>query len=116
MLTGDFSFTASPAVVLEYKDVLKRPGILGSTPWLSESEVDQVLDAICLRAAPALPWFRVRPLLDDPKDDLYVECALAGGANLIVTSDKAFGHPALRAFGIRSVTARQFIVQEGTMR
>jgi predicted nucleic acid-binding protein len=40
MLTGELPFAASPAVVLEYEDVLKRPGMLGPNPAISPQEVD----------------------------------------------------------------------------
>jgi predicted nucleic acid-binding protein len=32
LLTRRFPFALSPAMVLEYEDVLKRPGLLGPTP------------------------------------------------------------------------------------
>src|SRR5215212_10164226 len=75
MVAGELSFAVSPAVVLEYEALLKRPGIFGANPWISGREVDQVLDAICGNAMPVSPWFRLRPLLKDANDDLYVECA-----------------------------------------
>ncbi|WP_426125023.1 PIN domain-containing protein [Pararhizobium sp. PWRC1-1] len=71
MISGDVSFSVSPAVALEYEDVLKRPGILGEKAWLSHSEIDAVLDAVFARAKLVSPWFRFRPFLNDPKDDLY---------------------------------------------
>jgi predicted nucleic acid-binding protein len=69
ILTGHFSFAASPAVIMEYEDVLKRPEILGPKPWIAAEGIDRILDAICARAIPSLPWFRFRPFLNDPKDD-----------------------------------------------
>lgn len=109
MLTGELPFAASPAVVLEYEDVLKRPGMLGPNPAISPQEVDQVLDMICARAVPALPWFRFRAFLNDPKDDLYVECALAAGARTIVTDDRHFRHPAVPAFGLTAIKAGDYV-------
>ena len=109
MLTGELPFAASPAVVLEYEDVLKRPGILGSNPAISSQEIDQVLDMICDLAVPSLPWFRFRPFLNDPKDDLYVECALAVGAGIIVTDDRHFNHPAVPVFGLTAFEAGDFV-------
>ena len=93
MLDGTVPFAASPAVILEYEDVLKRHGILGRTPWVSAREIDQLLDAICAKALPVFAWFRFRPFLGDPKDDLYVECALAAGAGTIVTNDRHSSTP-----------------------
>jgi predicted nucleic acid-binding protein len=111
MLTGDIAFAASPALILEHEDDLKRRGLLGAPPSLSEGQVDQILDAICAQAYPSLPWFRFRPFLNDPKDDLIIECALAAGVRTIVSNDRAFRHPAVPAFGIRAIPAGQFIAE-----
>ncbi|HTO30034.1 MAG TPA: putative toxin-antitoxin system toxin component, PIN family [Pararhizobium sp.] len=111
MLGGTIAFAISPAVALEYEDVLKRPKILGSDPWISHGEIDIVLDAVFSRANLISPWFRFRPFLDDPKDDLYIECALAAGADTIVTRDKHFRHPAVEAFGIIVSGAGEFVAR-----
>lgn len=109
LLTGTVAFAASPAVVLEYEDVLKRPGQLGPDPWITPAELDVILDALCARAIPALPRFRFRPFLADPKDDLYIDCALAAGAETIVTQDRRFRHPAVAAFGLAAIGAAAFV-------
>jgi putative PIN family toxin of toxin-antitoxin system len=111
MLTGGVDFALSPAVALEYEDVLKRPGILGKAPWLSESKIDIVLNAVVSKAELVSPWFHFRPFLADPKDDIYIECALAAGATLIVSNDRYFRHPAVSAFGISVMSAGNFIAQ-----
>lgn len=74
MIAGEIAFAISPAVVLEYEDVLKRPGILGDKPWIKSDELDVILDAVFQKALLVSPYFRFRPFLEDPKDDLYVEC------------------------------------------
>ena len=55
------------------------------------------------------PWFKFGPFLDDPKDDPYIDCALAGGARIILTRDKHFRHPAVAGFGLRVMTAGAFL-------
>ena len=109
MVSGEIAFAASPAIVLEYKDLLKRPGKLGDDPWLDGSQIDGLLDAICEMAVPVSPWFRFRPFLADPKDDLYIECALAAGANIIVTKDRHFFVPVVPAFGLTALRAGEFL-------
>jgi predicted nucleic acid-binding protein len=109
MLLGTVPFAVSPAVALEYEDVLKRPGILGDHPWLNASEIDTVLDALFAKAAIVSPWFRFRPFLADPKDDIYIECALAAGATWIVSNDRHFRHPAVNAFGMSVANAGDFV-------
>ena len=89
--------------------VLKRQGALGEPPVASREEIEIVLDALCLRAVETSPWFRFRPFLDDPKDDLFVECALAAEARTIVTDDSHFRHPSVAAFGIRAISAGDFV-------
>ncbi|WP_132568650.1 PIN domain-containing protein [Rhizobium sullae] len=111
MLVGDIPFAVSPAVALEYEDVLKQPGILGDEPWLSGDEIDTVPDAIFSQARLVSPWFRFRPFLADPKDDIYIECALAAGATFIVSSDRHFQHPAVRAFGMSVMRAGDFVAE-----
>ena len=86
--------------------------MLGANPWVAMNEIDQVLDAIRAKAVAALPWFRFRPFLNDPKDDLYIECALAAGTRTIVTNDKHFRHPAVPAFGLRALRAGDFVGAE----
>ncbi|MGU3536658.1 PIN domain-containing protein [Methylobacterium sp. A54F] len=108
-LTGQHAFAASPAVMLEYEDVLMRPGALGEQPWIEPGEVDVLLDALCARAVPARPWFRFRPFLADPKDDLYIECALAAGAGVIVTFDRHFAPHVLSPFGLEAATPGTFL-------
>lgn len=108
MLTGDIAFALTPAVALEYEDVVKRSGLLGQPPALSIDDVDVVLDALFSRAHIVSPYFRFRPFLDDPKDDIYIECAFAAAAEVIVTSDRHFRHPAVQAFGLSVMRAAEF--------
>lgn len=107
MLNGQLSFAMSPAAALEYEDVLKRTGILGQHSPITSDDVDTVLNALLQEARLVSPRFRYRPVLDDPKDELYIECALAAGAKRIVTNDKHFHHPALRSFGIAACPAAE---------
>ena len=108
MLRGEIAFAATPAVIFEYEDVLKRNGIMGSSP-ITHGQIDAILDALCSRAVEAHPFFRFRPFLVDPKDDLFIECALAANARLIVTDDGHFRDPVVTAFGLRPVTAKDFV-------
>lgn len=107
---GSIPFAVSPSVAFEYEDVLKRPGILGDTPWISGDEIDTILDAVFGRAHLVSPSFRFRPFLADPKDDIYIECALAAGAAHIISNDRHFRHPAVGAFGMTVMNAGEYLV------
>jgi putative PIN family toxin of toxin-antitoxin system len=109
MLGGEIPFAVSSTVVLEYESVVKRPGILGATPWIRPEQIDGILDALCACGKLVEPWFRFRPFLDDPKDDAYIDCALAGGASIILSRDRHFRHPAVAAFGLRVLSAAAYL-------
>jgi len=79
---GVFRVAASTALLLEYEDVLGRPGMI---PGYSGQDIADFLDDFCSVASEARIYFRWRPFLPDPKDDLVFECALAAGATHIVT-------------------------------
>jgi predicted nucleic acid-binding protein len=109
MLSGEIPFAVPAAVVLEYESVLKRPGVLGPAPWMNPDQIDSILDAICARGSLTEPWFHFRPFLDDPKDEPYIDCALAAGASVILSRDRHFQHPAVAAFGLRAMSARAYL-------
>ncbi|PYE28784.1 putative nucleic acid-binding protein [Rhizobium sp. PP-WC-2G-219] len=113
MLDASIAFALTPAMVLEYEDVLKRPGIV---PGVSSEDLDVILDALCFRARRTTPFFRFRPVLDDPKDDLVIECAVTAGAYAIVTHDRHFSHPSVAAFGLIALTAQDFVIRHRSER
>ncbi len=88
---------------------MKRPGILGTAPWIGPHQIDSILDALCARARLVEPWFRFRPFLDDPGDDAYIDCALAAGAAMILSRDRHFRHPSVAAFGLRVLSAGDYL-------
>jgi len=102
---GDFKAGLSTALLLEYEDVLNRPGLL---PNFQPSQIAAFLDSMCSISEEAYIYFRWRPFLPDPKDDMVFECALACGASHIVTHNTSDFREAA-AFGISVVTPREFL-------
>ena len=96
---------ASTALILEYEDVLRRPGMI---PGLDDREIADFLDDFCSIATEAHIYFRWRPFLSDPKDDLLFECALAAGATHIVTYNTKHFH-GIEPFEISVVTPMEFL-------
>ena len=67
---------------------------------LSAREVSQYVDALIGMAVPVRSFFRWRPQLRDPGDELVLEAAVNGQADAIVTFNESHLREAQRGFGI----------------
>ncbi|MFL6231182.1 MAG: putative toxin-antitoxin system toxin component, PIN family [Pyrinomonadaceae bacterium] len=72
----------STPLVLEYEEVLKRPGLVAG---LSARSVDVFLDGLCAIANRHDIFYLWRPLSPDPDDDLLLELAVSAKADFIIT-------------------------------
>ena len=102
---GEYQAAISTALCLEYDDVLNRPGLL---PSYTPAQIALFLDSFCALAEEAFIYYRWRPFLPDPQDDLAFECALAAGATHIVTHNVKDFRGA-ETLGISIVTPAQFL-------
>ena len=73
-------------VFCEYEEVLIRPASLAQLR-LSRPQVGALLAALAELAVEQQIRYRIRPNLVDPADDKFIECAFAGGADYLVTSN-----------------------------
>lgn len=98
--------------MLEYESVLSRQ--LEET-GLRGTDVEDVLDYLALVGQPCTVYFRWRPYLPDPKDDMILELAVAGECSHIVTFNlRHFSN--LHRFGVVAVTPAQFLDEIGELR
>jgi len=83
--TGELTLCLSPAIVDEYVAVLRRLGLEG------EDELGELLglfargEHILFAAQPP----KLSVVRADPADDKFIECAVALGAEVVITGDKA---------------------------
>ena len=77
----------SVPLVIEYEAVLTRPEQLEAIGATRE-DVEAVVDALVAVAQPVRLSFRWRPALADPADDMVLETAVNGAADLLVTFNK----------------------------
>ena len=64
----------SPALFLEYEDVLKRPNQLAAS-GLSASDIDAILNELAGVIEPVTTHYQWRPQLRDPADEMVLETA-----------------------------------------
>lgn len=90
----------TPALFLEYEDVLKRPEQRLVT-GLDIDAVDRFLAALASACEPAEVQFQWRPQLRDAGDEMVLETAINGRADALVTYNVRDFLPAAGRFGLR---------------
>ncbi len=99
-------------LMLEYEEVLSRQRLeLG----LSQQDVADLIDAICLLAEHQKIHFLWRPYLRDEKDELVLELAVAAGCDYIVTYNKR-DFDGAEKFGMKVINPREFLIVIGELK
>jgi len=101
----------STPLVLEYEEVLKRPGMIEG---LSNAAIDNFLDGLCAIANRHDIFYLWRPFARDPDDALLLELAVRAQADFIITYN-ARDLLSAAQFGIALVTAREFLQEMGEL-
>lgn len=101
-----FELLLSVPLVLEYEAVLKRPAQLAASRGTVQ-EIDKLLDALISVSRPVYRSFFWRPLLRDADDDMILEAALSGHADMLVTFNLRDFKPVASTLGIDVVTPRE---------
>lgn len=99
-LGKQFALLASVPLMLEYEAVSTRPEHLEAA-GLTELDIQAVLDALATIAEPVRLAYLWRPMLPDADDDMVLETAVNGRADLLVTVNLRDFTPGAARFGIR---------------
>jgi putative PIN family toxin of toxin-antitoxin system len=97
----DFEWVASPEILTEYRDVLRRPKFALPDTVLTRWQ-DRFQLAIAEWPVPEAVSFP-----RDQKDAPFIACALASDADFLITGDQDF-HEAQRIGRTKIVSVRQF--------
>lgn len=89
----------SVPLMLEYEAVLTREEQLDAS-GLSRDDVQVLLDAVAAVSEPVRLAYLWRPLLPDPQDDMLLETAANGHADVLVTLNRRHFEPAIAGFAI----------------
>lgn len=99
----------SPALFLEYEDVLKRSEHLIASGLLAQ-DIDAILNELAGLLVPVTTHYQWRPQLRDPSDEMVLEAAVNAQAQAIVTYNLRDFQPA-RLFGIAVLNPQQIFNQ-----
>jgi putative PIN family toxin of toxin-antitoxin system len=99
VLDEEAALLLSTPLLLEYEAVLTRPRVLAMA-GVSAMEVTAVLDELATVCVPVAFDYRWRPQARDPDDDMVLETAVNGGADVVATFNAADMRRGAARFGI----------------
>ena len=94
-----YPLLASVPLMLQYESVLTRPEHLAAA-GISTADVEVLFNAIALVVEPIRISYLWRPVLPDSGDDLVLETAVNGQADVVVTFNRRDFVPAAALFGL----------------
>lgn len=104
---GAFTLLISEPILAEYRRALSYKDVR-ARHCFSVQDVAREIRSLRESAVTVQATEHVRVVRDDPKDDIFLECALAGGADYIVSGDSHL--LALREFrGVRILSPAVFL-------
>jgi predicted nucleic acid-binding protein len=108
---GKFLLCVSVPLVLEYEAAAKKQS---RAMELNATDIEAIVDYICLRAEHHKVYYLWRPLLKDPKDDMVLELAVASNSEAIVTYNKS-DFVGSEHFGIKVITPKELLTEIGAI-
>ncbi|MCC5850777.1 MAG: putative toxin-antitoxin system toxin component, PIN family [Verrucomicrobia bacterium] len=105
LLQKRFEPIISTSIFFEYEDVLLRKNMIKT---LTPHEIHAFLDWFASVSTRTKIYFLWRPSLRDPKDDMFLETAVAGGANYIVTHNLK-DYTTANNFQVRIISPAEFL-------
>jgi predicted nucleic acid-binding protein len=104
------SLVMSVPLALEYEAICRRLEHRMAA-GLSEAEVDVFVDGLIALGEPVETHFLWRPQLRDPGDEMVLEAAVNGRAELLVTCNRRHFRDVPSRFGVEAVLPRQALVR-----
>ncbi len=92
---GYLETVVTTALISEYEDVIFRPE--HRTPGWTNADLHALIDALLVPADWANTSFSYRPLLRDAGDELVLEAAISGQADMVVTFNQQQGFSPCKA-------------------
>ncbi len=111
--SGKIIALATPALFLEYEEVLKRPEHCDAH-GLSAEQIDRFLATLASALEPVSVHFSWRPQLRDPSDEMVLETAINGQAQYLVTFNVKDFMPTAEQFGISVKRPNEFLKEKAS--
>ena len=101
-----FKLQVSVPLILEYEDVLKRNL---SNLVLSKSDINDLIDYICMVSDKRKIYYLWRPFLKDVKDDHILELAVESESDYIITYNLR-DFKGIEKFNLKALKPKEFLM------
>ncbi|HQR60217.1 MAG TPA: putative toxin-antitoxin system toxin component, PIN family [Methylophilaceae bacterium] len=108
VLRSEIQAVASVPLFMEYEAVLLRPAHLKAAR-VSSADVNNFLDVLAGAVVPVEVFYLWRPQLKDANDDMVLEAAVSGQADVIVTFNIRDFLPSAENFHIKVIKPSDFL-------
>ena len=106
--SGQIELVVSTDILLEYAEILGGR----SSPLIADNVLALLLGPVDARRQNI--YFRFNLIVTDPDDNKFVDCAIAGQADYLITNDAHFKHLAQVNFPtVRVLSAQEFLAVLG---
>ena len=105
-----YRMLVSVPLMVEYESVLTRDEHLEAS-GLSRDDVQALLDALASVAEPIRLAYLWRPALPDAEDDMVLETAVNGRADVLVTLNRRDFEPAAATFTVQIVSPAEAVAR-----
>ncbi|HCG77385.1 MAG: putative toxin-antitoxin system toxin component, PIN family [bacterium (Candidatus Ratteibacteria) CG_4_10_14_3_um_filter_41_18] len=103
---GLFLLIISPEIIEEINRVLREKKF--SKRGITDDDIKGLSFALLLNAITVIPTIKVKTIKEDPEDNKFLECALAGKADYIVSGDTKHLQPLKKFQGIPILSPAKF--------
>jgi putative PIN family toxin of toxin-antitoxin system len=110
ILDGELEILLDYMLICEYRDVALRPRNLEAY-GMAESEVRDIIEDLEARAIPVWVAFQYRPLSPDQDDDMVLDVAINGQAEVIATNNRKHFEQTARQFGILVSRPKELLIE-----
>ena len=104
---GLFSLIISPSIIEEINRVLGEKEF--SKRGITDNDIKELSFALLLNAVVVIPTVKIKIIKEDPEDDKFLECALEGKADYIVSGDKKHLQPLKKFQSILILSPAKFL-------
>lgn len=108
ILLGRVTLLLDYKLASEYRSVTLRPEHIQAS-GKTQSEIEEIIDALEAIASPVLVDIMHRPLSSDEDDNMILDEAINGGADVIITHNVRDFVMSASEFGIRVSSPRDFL-------